>query len=168
MSNKAKILILLILLSFSTIFLLIFSSKPIKISDIPSNKNQKIKTVDLVKLESNYKDDVKKILIEYEQSIGSSSEKLISTSSINDIRTAGASENKTQSEEDKSAKIAELKNKLLKLTVPPVSALMDLHVKLVLAFSKMENYLTSNNIKEYKESTESIKLAKNNYQWLNQ
>jgi hypothetical protein len=166
MSRKAKILILLILLSFSVIFLLIFSSKPIKVSE--NTKNKKINTIDLVKLEAKYKNDVKKILFEYEQSVASSSENITSTSSKNDIQAAGVTENKMQLKEVKSAKIAELKNKLLNLTVPPVSALMDLHVKLVLAFNKMENYLASNNIKEYKESTDSIKLAKNNYQWLNQ
>lgn len=154
------------MLSFSAIFLLIFSSKPVAVKE--NIQNKKNNSVDLVKLEANYKQDVKKILIEYESVVSSSTESNIDPADQIENQASGTPEADNKPKAARSAKIAELKNRLLDLTVPPVSALMDLHVSLVLAFSKMESYLASSNLKEYEESEKSIKLAKNNYQWLNQ
>jgi len=162
MSKRAIIIIFLIILSVFVIFLLIFTSKPVAVNKGIANK--KVNTVDLVKLEKNYRSDVKKILVEYERSIGSSS---VSSLGVNDNNQTASTSDDLNLKDNKSVKIAELKKELLDLTVPPVSALMDLHVKLVLAFSKMENYLTTNDLKEYEESTDFIKLAKSNYKWLN-
>jgi hypothetical protein len=166
MSKNAKILILLIFMSFSVIFLLIFSSKPVAVTE--NVKTKQVNTVNLVKLEASYKNDVKKILIEYEQYFSSSTDSILNSESKTKGQASSTQSNNTEPKEVKSVKVTELKNKLLSLTVPPVSDLMKLHVSLVFAFDKMNSFLTSNNLKAYKESAESIKLAKNNNQWLNQ
>ena len=62
-------------------------------------------------------------------------------------------------------KITELKNKLLDLKVP--SKFKELHIQLVLAMAKMENYLNQKKLEEKAASRQMINQLKANYSWLN-
>ncbi|MFH1582896.1 MAG: hypothetical protein ABIB72_01080 [Candidatus Falkowbacteria bacterium] len=61
--------------------------------------------------------------------------------------------------------ITELKNKLLGLKVP--LKFKELHIRFVLALTKMENYLSQKDEQEKSDSLEAINQLKADYSWLN-
>lgn len=63
------------------------------------------------------------------------------------------------------ANIAELKNKLLDLKVPV--KFKELHIRFVLALTKMENYLRQKDEREKGGSFQAISQLKADYSWLN-
>ena len=61
--------------------------------------------------------------------------------------------------------ITELKDNLLALKVP--AKLKDLHIRFVLALTKMENYLSQKDEREKGDSLQAINQLKADYSWLN-
>jgi len=61
--------------------------------------------------------------------------------------------------------ITELKNKLLDLIVPV--KFKELHIRFVLALTKMENYLSQKDEQEKSSSLEAVNQLKADYSWLN-
>jgi len=61
--------------------------------------------------------------------------------------------------------LAALKNKILDLKVP--TKFKELHINLVLALTKMENYLNSRNEQEKIFSQQMVNQLKADYSWLN-
>ena len=61
--------------------------------------------------------------------------------------------------------LTELKNKLLGLKVPV--QFKELHIKFVLALTRMENYLSQKDEREKSDSFQAINQLKADYSWLN-
>ena len=61
--------------------------------------------------------------------------------------------------------ITELKTKLLELKVP--AQFKELHIKFVLALTRMENYLSQKNEQEKSDSFQAVNQLKADYSWLN-
>jgi len=61
--------------------------------------------------------------------------------------------------------ITELKNKLLGLKVP--AKFKELHIRFVLALTKMENYLSQKDEREKSDSFQAVNQLKADYSWLN-
>ena len=76
-----------------------------------------------------------------------------------------AYENLIKSDSFTGANIAELKNKLLGLKVPV--KFKELHIRLVLALTKMENYLNQKDERDTSDSSQAINQLKADYSWLN-
>ncbi len=104
-----------------------------------NNPEQQAKQTNLVQLEADYKPKAKEVFYSFDI--------LIKNSSFN------------------QENLAELKNKLLELKVP--AKFKDLHIQLVLALTKMENYLNNKDEQEKIDSLQMVNQLKANYSWLN-
>src|SRR3989339_535400 len=118
MTKKKIIIVCLIVLSLFSVVYLAFSLKKVAVTKPVADMGgspagDKTGGVDLKKLETGYKTQVKFIVNEYETMVS---------------RTETTAED-----------IAKLKDKLTGLSVP--TDLRNLHLDLVVAFSQMENYL---------------------------
>src|SRR3989339_1654913 len=147
MPKKTILSICLLILSLSLILYLIFSLKRVTVetgSDGGAETKNTAVTdkVDLKKLEAGYKTQVKFVINEYEALIGTTTEPADGTAD----------------------KIMELRNKLTDLSVP--LELKNLHIDLVLAFSRMENYFRGGNEEDKDFSDDLLERAKNDHEWL--
>lgn len=143
MTQKKIIIICLVALSLSLAAYLVFSLKRVAVVKSPAGANESAQDnksggIDLKKLETGYKTQVKFIVNEYETLFG---------------RTEKSAED-----------VAGLKNKLTELSVP--TDLRNLHLDLVVAFSRMENYLREGNEEDKTASEEIMERAKSGYKWL--
>ena len=164
MSKRAQILAILIFVCLAVIVFLVFFSRRTHVENKLVVNQEKPAQVDLVKLEANYKKNVKEILTEYEGTMPELS--VGQKASVSDKKNLSSttSEQSVLTETDLVGQIENYKNRLLDLKVP--TAFKDLHLNLVLALDKAETYFTSKDKKKLAESEELIKLAKNNYPWL--
>ncbi len=133
-----KAKILIMLLSFS--LLLIFY---LILTSEPANKsiqNKKIisNSINSQQLETSYKEQVKPIMVRY-------SELIKGNYTIDQV--------------------TQIKNKLLGLKMP--AKFKNLHINLVLALTKMEDYLTNGENSQKVASQQIISQAKADYVWLN-
>lgn len=101
---------------------------------------EKTKQANAVQLESDYRQKARELFIAYDNLIKSDSFTL---------------EN-----------IAALKSNLLNLKVPV--KFKELHIRFVLAITKMENYLSQKNEQEKSDSLQAVNQLKADYSWLNQ
>ena len=135
--KEAILIILMIMLTAAAVYLII-ASRPIEKADNNIEPIEQASKVSQEELESNYQREVKKILTDYLE---------------------------LMSRPELSAQDVELfRGKLLELKVP--TSLKDLHLSLVLAMIKMENYLAEGNEADKLESEQLINQAKDNYTWL--
>jgi hypothetical protein len=171
MSRTAIILILLIFISLSLALYLILSSKPVTIEpssdtgqkQISEKSDNEASRVDLEELENSYKQAVKFILADY---------KLITVDMWPGTSTTLLEEGDqpaTLTEYKKSPSeilelAQELENRLMALTVP--SQFKNLHLNLVLAISKLSNYIESGDEEERSKSQALIEQAKTDNEWL--
>ncbi len=144
MSKQIKILLLLFVFA-AVVFVLYFfkTAKPAVIANKQINKisekiNKKTDKIDLERVKAQYKNDVNNILSNYSN--------LIQTNNFT------------------AAQIKSIKKQLLGLKVP--SMFKDLHVNLVLAVTKMENFLSNGNSEDKFFSQKMINKSKKNYNWL--
>ena len=141
MFKKETILItLMIILAVVAVYLIIASRPVEKVDNISSNIEplDRANQVNQEELENNYQQEVKKILAGYFE--------LMSRSELS------------------AQNIELIKGKLLELKVP--TSLKDLHLSLVLATLKMENYFQEGNEADKLESERLVNQAKDNYVWL--
>lgn len=73
--------------------------------------------------------------------------------------------NLTVSDNFTREQVSALKNQLLELKVP--TKFKELHINLVMAMTKMENFFDSNNEEEKTSGQQIISQLKNDYSWLN-
>lgn len=140
MTNKAKVFILLIvILLIAAVYLFINSKSVSRTHEIIEENAIKSLGVDLGLLEKSYKIQTKAILLNY----------------------ARFSEDESLNPEQ--VKLA--KDQLLALKVP--AKFKDLHLSLVLALSKMEEYLAAKDESNKIESRKMIEEAKLENDWLN-
>lgn len=135
MTNKAKILTALLIISLSVVVYLVTRPKIEQKKEV-QKKEEKI---DLFHLEQAYKSQTKLILANY-------------------LRLA-------QDETLALDIVGRTKDQLLNLKVP--AQFKDLHLSLVLALDKMENYINNGDQAEKQKSFELIDKAKKDYDWLN-
>jgi len=141
MAKKQKILIFLLLILFFLILYLIFTSESIKedINVKNTNTEEQTEQASPILLETDYKFKAKEFFDIYQ----------------------GLIKNNSFTEEN----IAELKNKLLSLKVP--LKFKELHIRFVLALTKMENYLSQKDEREKSDSLQAVNQLKADYSWLN-
>jgi len=137
MTKKAKILIILFSFSLLLILYLFFTSEPIN-KKIEPDKEVKSGTTKIEQLEISYRQQAQPIVANY----------------------LGLLKNNYTIDQ-----VSQIKNKLLDLRVP--TKFKNLHINLVLALTKMENYLTGGKESEKVESQQIISQAKADYDWLN-
>ena len=136
MNKKQKILIFLLLILLLLVLALIFTSESFK----PENNFvQEVKPNNSVLLEADYKQKAKELFNIYDS--------LIKNDSFN------------------KENIAELKNKLLALTVPV--KFKELHLQFVLALTGTENYLNQEGEEGKNNSLDVVNQLKIDYSWLN-
>ena len=137
MSKKEKILLFLLIMVLAAFLYLIITSE----SDVIKNKEAVNLEKDdnyLEELENNYKQKASEILSGYLE--------LLKTSNFN------------------IEQINNIRNELLDLKVPV--EYKDLHLSLILAINKMENYLLTGVEQIKTESWQIINRARANYKWL--
>lgn len=138
MSKKLKILLVLLIIAVSLFFYLLLTSESLdQKSDNKANNASINLSETKEKMTANYKVSVEKIMGDYSRSD-------IGSTTISEVSSA--------------------KNSLLNLKVP--AELKDLHLSLVMAFTKMEDYLAGKNDEAREESEKIINQAKLNYSWL--
>jgi hypothetical protein len=162
MSKQIKLVLLLIGISFLVAMVIIEISKPAPVDNLSVTNTKK--RIDLVKLENNYKDNVKSIVNDYQNSVDEAKiqenlatigkKKKLASTTNEDVLIHGLLD-----------KMPDYRKRLLGQRVP--ADLKDLHLNLLLTFNKMEDFLTSKNTKLFKESQEMIKIAKGQNSWLN-
>jgi len=137
MSKKEKILLFLLVMILVTFIYLIITSES---SIIKNKETENFKENDnyLEELEDSYKQKVSEILSKYLKLAEGSD---FNIKQINDVR-----------------------NELLNLKMP--AKYKDLHLSIVLAINKMENYLLAGNEQIKMESQQIINQVKANYIWL--
>ena len=137
MTKKNKIILIFFIFAFFLVLYLVVTSE--KTDKNKQYAGQKIQKVDLGKLESDYKAEAKSILDGYSQ---------LSNNNGIDIN-----------------EVKQVKNNFLALKVP--TKFKDLHLDLVLAMVKMENFLTSGANEEKIASQQIVSRIKANYAWIN-
>jgi hypothetical protein len=170
MSKNAKILFFLTLLALIVVLYFIFSTRPLTVGEVNKNVNtvktniqDKSNTVptDQTAMENDYKKETKVILDEFEKTTN-----LAVENSSSSIRTSIASSTSDSSiADDLKNEISRLHDQLIEITVP--NQFRDLHLNLVMAFDKMENYLNNRQTDEKITSLKLISQAKTDYDWLN-
>jgi len=139
MSKKLKILLFLLAIAVFLFFYLLFTSESFKqeASDRTSDTVKK-STEAKEQITANYKISVAKIVNDYLR---------LETGSTTISQVESAKEN-----------LFNLK--------PVPAELRDLHLNLVMAFNKMEDYLAGKNNEAREESEKIINQAKSDYSWL--
>ncbi|GEM_PF-1130550 len=144
MSKQVKILsVLFVVIAAAAALYLLKTAEsvaPLKeqVGKLDKKLNEKTEKIDLERVKAQYKEDVKGILSDYSFLI-----------------------NKPDVTADQ---IQALKNRLLDLKVP--SIFKDLHINLVLAMTRMENFLSNGNKEDKFFSQEMIEKNKEKYNWL--
>lgn len=165
MTKKAKILTALSLLSFFILIMLIMFSWLLgKNENNTVAQNKPAQKVDLKKIEENYKRGLTSILADYEKNVNQS----VASATPEKKPISKTSQEKNALADETIPKIDNYRNQLLALTVPPSDDIMDLHVSIVLAFDKMQNYFENSDIKSLEESRNLIKIARDKNPWLDQ
>lgn len=172
MSQKAKILLFLILISLLLIIYLIVSSEPVTIkqdsdvdqSEITKQSDDKASQVDLAELENNYQKEVRTTMADFEQLI-EKVEAIGSTTSLDQEPKIATSTTDHKIKTEILEKTSYLRNHLMEMKVP--TKFKDLHLNLVLALNKMDSYINDRKEEEKLTSIDLIKEAKINYEWLN-
>jgi len=136
MLKKQKILIFLLLTLLVLVLYLILTSESVE--KINVTEQSQLVEEKIAQLETNYQAQAKPIFIDYEKLAGE-----------NNITVD---------------KITELQNKLLALKVP--AKFKELHIQLVQALDKMENYLNQKKLEEKTSSWQMINQLKASYGWL--
>ncbi len=139
MSKNAKILIILLAVVVLAAIYLLFNLHSLARNKQEGAKVAQTSAVDLKKMETDYKARSKTILADYE--------KLAEEPDVKEAQIQGA------------------KSRLLDLKVP--TQFKDLHINLVLAMVKMEDFLKTGDANEKIASQQMINQAKASYGWLN-
>ncbi|MBI4812438.1 hypothetical protein HY798_03310 [Candidatus Falkowbacteria bacterium] len=139
MTKKEKILLILFILAFALSLYLAATSKPIADKRGRESGGALKEKVDLEKMENDYKKDAKLILDDYSRLA------VAPNANIGEVE--------------------QMENKLLSLTVP--AKFKDLHLNLVLAMTKMENFLRTGDAEEKTTSQQMIGQIKTDYDWIN-
>lgn len=137
MSKKLKILVVLLVIILALFFYLVLTSQSLNGGEAVKGENESQKIKE--KLVSDYKNSANRILTDYWQ----------------------LSQGKDVSAEEGEY----LKNRLLELKVP--ADFKELHLNLVMALVKLENYWQTGDEGEKSESERLVNQAKLNYDWLN-
>ncbi|RLC36268.1 hypothetical protein DRH27_05460 [Candidatus Falkowbacteria bacterium] len=164
MSKIAKILLLLTFVALLLVLYLIMSSqiitvKPDEANQAAPKKEQaapQVPKVDLLQLEENYKENIIPIFKEFEQLVNDFWT-ISSTTSFKEL---------TEKEEENKVleRISELKIGLMDLTVP--EQYRDLHLGLVLCFSKIKNSIETKSETDKSDGLSLIGQVKNEHGWL--
>jgi len=136
MSKKLKILIALLAIILVLFLYLALTSRPLDGGAGVKANNQSEEIRE--KLASDYKNSVNRILVDYWQLV--------------------------QGKDIPAEEGEYLKNRLLELKVP--ADFKELHINLVMALTKLSNYLESGDEKEKEESGQMVSQATADYDWL--
>lgn len=142
MNKKEKILLILVIAALTVALYLIATSSPVNNTKQSAPDNQageEGQGIDLVKLEEDYEKEVKSIFADY-------------------LRL-------TAEADLDGARVKQIKNKLLALRTP--TKFKDLHLNLVLAMVKMEDFFISGAAEEKVASQRLLSEIKANYIWIN-
>ena len=146
MTKQSKFLFIIVIIALICVIFLMLSLKKISVNEEKNISNYKqekqLKTINIAKLENDYKNNLKPIFRDFEKICNS-----VNASST-DIE-----------------KIAKLKVELIKLQVP--EQFKKLHLELVFAFSDAINFFENNQKDKKKEIISLIQKSKENYRWLN-
>ncbi len=170
MTKNAKILISITVLALLAVAYIIIQTEPVYLpatQDVKSDKQTSTtketaslqKQINQKDLEEKYTSKVKDLVTSFEQEIAVLDATSTATTTLN------AMTNNMVDKEKLSEKIAALKIELLEQSVPKIYK--DLHLDLVLAFTKMINYLHSGEQSAKEESLAQISKDKELYPWLN-
>jgi len=146
MTKQSKFLFIIIIIALICVIFLMLSLKKISVNEEKNISNYKqekqLKIVNITKLESDYKNNLKSIFGDFEKIF-----------------------NNTNASSTDIEKIAKLKVELIKLQVP--EQFKKMHLELVFAFSNAINFFENNQKDEKKEIIALIQKLKENYRWLN-
>ncbi|MCU0679590.1 MAG: hypothetical protein MUC28_04075 [Planctomycetes bacterium] len=168
MSKNAKLLIGLTAVALLIVLYFIFSSRSLTIEDTGGERRivrtdgsvETAAPVDLAALESEYKAEIKMIITEFE-TLASPGEN-DQTAVRSDAEPAPATDLASGTS---ALRVAKLRDQLMGVTVP--NQFKDLHLELVFAFNKMEEYFLNRVISDREASLEFLSRAKNENDWLN-
>ncbi|MCK5212170.1 hypothetical protein KAJ89_05710 [Candidatus Parcubacteria bacterium] len=165
MTKQAKLLLTLSGIAFLLLLYLFFSSTPITIKQ--TNYKQATRQapaaealIDLVKLEVDYKANIKKALFDYDQILteaGLSSEDSLLFNETSFV--AG-------DHEAAAINLSELKISLMDLKVP--EEFRDLHVDLVMSLSYLKEALENQDDSARAEGLAMLRVARSEYSWLSE
>ena len=175
MSKTAKILLLLTFIALLLVFYLIMSSQIITVKPDEANpallKDEQVAPkapkVDLLQLEESYKEKIKPIFKEFEQLLSdfwTISYTTPFSELIDHDDTSSTSSVVKVEENEVLERISELKIGLMDLTVP--EQYRDLHLGLVLCFSKIKNSIENKSETDKNDGLALIRQAKSEYSWL--
>jgi len=146
MTKQSKFLFIIVIIALICVIFLMLSLKKVSVNEEKNISNYKqekqLKTIDIAKLESDYKNNLKPIFNDFEKIF-----------------------NNTNASSTDIEKIAKLKVELIKLKVP--EQFKKLHLELVFAFSDAINFFENNQKDKKKEIISLIQKSKENYKWLN-
>ena len=146
MTKQSKFLFIIVIIALICVIFLMLSLKKISVNEEKNISNYKqekqLKTINIAKLESDYKNNLKPIFNDFEKIF-----------------------NNTNASSTDIEKIAKLKVELIKLKVP--EQFKKLHLELVFAFSDAINFFENNQKDKKKEIISLIQKSKENYRWLN-
>ncbi len=146
MTKQSKFLFIIIIIALICVIFLMLSLKKVSVNEeknISDYKQEKqLKIVNIAKLESDYKNNLKPIFGDFEKIF-----------------------NNTNASSTDIEKITKLKVELIKLQVP--EQFKKMHLELVFAFSDAINFFESNQKNKKKEIIFLIQKTKENYKWLN-
>jgi len=163
MTKQAKLLMVLSGIAFILVFYLFISSTQVVVKQIDhrqaSRKAPAVEApVDLVKLEADYKANVKKALLDYDQILAAAG--LDAEDSLLNDETSFV----LGDSEALAVDLAELKISLMDLRVP--EEFRDLHVDLVLSLSYLKQALENQDDSARSEGLAMLKGARSEYSWL--
>jgi len=146
MTKQSKFLFIIIIIALICVIFLMLTLKKVSVNEEKNISNYKqekqLKTINIAKLESDYKNNLKPIFNDFEKIF-----------------------NNTNASSTDIEKIAKLKVELIKLKVP--EQFKKLHLELVFAFSDAINFFENNQKDKKKEIISLIQKSKENYRWLN-
>ena len=163
MTKQAKLLLTLSGIALLLLLYLFFSSTPVIIKQTnykQATKQAPAAPIDLVKLEADYKANVKKALFDYDQILveaGLDAEDSLLLDETSFI--AG-------DHEALAVNLAELKVNLMDLKVP--EEFRDLHVDLVLSLSYLKQALENQDDSARAEGLAMLRGARSEYSWLSE
>ncbi|MCK5357743.1 MAG: hypothetical protein KAJ48_05050 [Elusimicrobiales bacterium] len=165
MTKQAKLLLALSGIAFLLIFYLFFTSTPVTIKQTnyqpTARKAPAIEApIDLVKLEANYKANVRKALLEYDQILAEAGLDTEDSLLLNETSFANGGR------ETLAIDLAELKISLMDLRVP--KEFRDLHVDLVLSLSYLKQALENQDDFARSEGLAMLRGARSEYSWLSE
>lgn len=164
MTKQAKLLMVLSGIAMLLVLYLFFTSTPVVIKQTNYQAREKVPAVeapiDLAKLEADYKANVKKALLDYDQILIEAG--LASEDSLLNNETNFA----TGDHKALAFDLAELKISLMDLKVP--AEFRDLHVDLVLSLSYLKQALENQDDSARSEGLAMLRGARSEYSWLSE